>query len=156
MLHHSILPLRNLPLILDNDWFSNNFFGNQLKNQFGNQLANPWMDSAIQEDEQAFYISVDIPGAKKEQVQVSVENNWLSIEVKQEPQEKSQEEKEQEQQPRKFLATQHLSQRTGQKVFQIGKAIDEENIEAQLQDGVLYLKLSKKQPQQSKRIIDLQ
>ena len=68
-----------------------------------------WMRSDIGETETAFQISVELPGIKKDQVEVSLEAGGnLVIEVKQ------------EEGNEKSLHTERRQQRFGRRVFQVG------------------------------------
>ncbi len=140
MIHRDVVLRRNPSLALGSileDFFSEGGFDNH------------WMRSDIQETDTAFQISIDLPGVKKDQVEVSLEDGRLYIEVKQE-------EKHESREDGKWIRVERHQQRAGRRVFQVGKAVDEESIQARMEDGVLHIELAKKEPERRKRLISLQ
>ncbi|MEM9424117.1 MAG: Hsp20/alpha crystallin family protein, partial [Spirochaetota bacterium] len=123
-------------------------FDSLLDNFFSEgNLDSHWMRCDVSETDSAFQISVDLPGVKKEQVEVNIEEGSLVIEVKET-------EKEEEKDCRS-IRMERRQQRYGRRVFRIGKGVDEENIRAELRNGVLCIELTKKEPEQHKRKIEL-
>ena len=113
-----------------------------------------YMNSDIQEIDTGFQISVALPGIKKDQVEVSLEENKLVVEVKQEEQKEEQDNASDSTNPFMEL-NQRYNVRQGRRVFGIGSGIDMQNIQAQMEDGMLRITLLKKEPEQQKRLITL-
>jgi HSP20 family protein len=91
----------------------------------------------ISEDEKNIYIEAELPGMKKEDVKVTVEDGVLMIrgERKQETEEKKK--------------NYHRVERvygSFSRAFTLGENIDKDNIEAKYEDGVLHLTLPKMEP----------
>jgi HSP20 family protein len=91
----------------------------------------------ISEDEKNIYIEAELPGMKKEDVKVTVEDGVLMIrgERKQETEEKKK--------------NYHRVERvygSFSRAFTLGENIDKDNIEAKYEDGVLHLTLPKVEP----------
>ena len=98
----------------------------------------------VREDEKSYTIKAEIPGVKKEDIQVDVNGNQVSIraEVKQEKEEKKGE---------KLL---HSERYYGlvSRSMQLPAEIDAQGAKADYKDGVLNLTLPKKASAQSKRL----
>lgn len=105
-----------------------------------------WVPSLdIYENAEAFFLYVDLPGVKREDVSVDVENNLIVIKGKREH--KTDATKE----------TLHLVERESgcfYRSFQVPNNVDTENIDAQLADGVLVVKLPKK-PETKPRALNI-
>ena len=90
----------------------------------------------ISEDEDAFYIEAEIPGLKKEDISLGVEEDVLTI--------KGERKKETEEQGKNY----HRVERnygSFSRSFNLGELIDQENIEASFENGVLHVSLPKAQ-----------
>ncbi|WGK68854.1 Hsp20 family protein [Candidatus Haliotispira prima] len=90
----------------------------------------------IREEEGAFVIEIVIPGIKRDALEISLEQDdqqgdSLSIQVK------NPEDREGE--------TQTQAPDFGRK-FYLGKALDREHIEARLEDGILSIRIARKEP----------
>lgn len=86
--------------------------------------------SHVEENEQGYFIQLDAPGVRKEDVKVSVENRHLLIEGE-----------------RKGKVPQKL-----RRAFSLPDDVDSEKIAAQMKDGVLELSLPKKEQAKPKTI----
>ncbi len=91
----------------------------------------------ISEDEKNIYIDAEMPGIKKEDVKVTIEDGVLMIrgERKQETEEKKKNYHRVERVYGSFL-----------RAFTLGENVDKDNIEAKYEDGVLHLTLPKIEP----------
>lgn len=98
----------------------------------------------VKEDKQAYTVHADIPGAKKEDIHVSLDGNQVSIsaEVKQEKEVKEGE---------KVIRSERFYGKV-ERSFGLENEVDESGSSAKYADGVLELKLPKKLVQSSKRI----
>lgn len=115
---------------------------NLMEREFNRIFRNMWdgqalPDSAaypvdIREDDQALIIEAELPGFKREEVDVSIDHDVLSIVAERKPAEKK--------------GTEHLTERRYLRVersFTLPCAVDESKVEAKLDQGVLYLRLPK-------------
>ena len=98
----------------------------------------------VKEDEQSFTVKADIPGVKKEDIQVDIDDDCISVraEVKQEKEEKKGE---------KLV----YSERTYGMVsrsFTLPSDVDANSAKAEYKDGVLNLTLPKKSNGSAKRV----
>ena len=98
----------------------------------------------VKEQEGAYLVHAEIPGARKEDIHVEVDGNQVSIssEVKQEKEVKDGE---------KVLRTERYFGKVSRS-FQLGQEIDEAKASARFNDGVLELALPKKAEAQAKRL----
>ena len=97
------------------------------------------------EDEKAYTITADIPGAKKEDIKISVEGGGVTIsaEVRKEKEEKSGE--------RVIRSERYYGQVS--RSFTLPQAVDEGGAQAKYEDGVLQLTLPKRNDTRFKKII---
>jgi HSP20 family protein len=90
----------------------------------------------IFEDDKEWIIRSEIPGVKKEDISISFEDSVLKIEAKKEMKTKVETEKE-------YLS--EIKSGKYERKFKLANGIDSENIEATYENGVLELKVPKKQ-----------
>jgi len=97
----------------------------------------------VSENDKEYLVSAEIPGAKKEDIRVAIEGNYVSIsaDIK----------KEQEEKHGRTLVkeTYHGSVSRG---FTLGSDVDEKTAVAKLEDGVLRLTLPKRQGSASRTL----
>ena len=98
----------------------------------------------ISETEQAFTIRADLPGVKKEDINISIDDDQVVItaESKNEREVKDGE---------RVLRTERYYGKL-QRAFQLGQAVDENGANAKYADGILEVALPKKAAVQAKRI----
>ncbi len=111
----------------------------------GSMIA-PTFKVDISEDEKAFYLSADIPGVKKEDVRVTMDDDVLCINA-----ERTQEEEEK----KKDFHRVERSWGSLSRSFSIGENVDRDNIKASYDNGVLKIVVPKTEPvpKQSKAIV---
>ncbi|MFZ1907635.1 MAG: Hsp20/alpha crystallin family protein [Burkholderiales bacterium] len=98
----------------------------------------------VKEDEKGYSMHAEIPGVKKEDIQVDVNGNQVSIraEVKQEKEDK---------QGEKVLHSERYYGMVSRSM-QLPAEIDSQGVRAEYQDGVLNIVLPKKASAQAKRV----
>lgn len=94
---------------------------------FDQQASNAW-EVRFHEDKDAYHLQVDLPGVKKEEVKLDVENESVSIKA-----------------TRKMGWGENISESRYERTLTIPRNVDTANIKAQLQDGVLELTLPKRE-----------
>jgi len=90
----------------------------------------------VKETENEYVLEVIAPGFQKEDFQVNLDNNTLTI---------SAEEKENTENKNEKFILNEFKQRSFKRSFTIDKSVDAENIVAKYENGVLTLNLAKKQ-----------
>ena len=99
-------------------------------------MAEPKMTTDLTEDDKAFYLKVEIPGVKKEDIHIAIDGNdvSISVETKKEVEEKKGE---------TVLRSERYYGRWNRN-FSLGCAVDDARAEAKYTDGILTLTLPKK------------
>lgn len=140
-----MLPVKNalLPTVsrfFDDDW--NNLFDWNNRNFSNNYTTLPSVN--IQENADEFVVEMAAPGMKKDDFQVELHNNVLTIKSEMKN-ERSEEEKNDNYTRREF------SYQSFQRSFNLNnKVVDDSKIEAKYQDGILRLVLPKKEEAKEK------
>ena len=106
--------------------------------------AAPRLKIDVTEQNGAFKVKAEIPGVKKDDIQVNVDGDQVSIsaEVKQEKDVKEGE---------RLVHSERYYGKTS-RAFRLGYEIDQANVQAKYNDGVLELVLPKKQNAAAKQI----
>lgn len=100
------------------------------------QPASPAFKVDISEDENAFHIEAEMPGLKKEDISLGVEEDVLTIKG-----ERKQENEEQDKNYHRIERTYGSFSRS----FNLGEMIDQESIDASFENGILHVSLPKAQ-----------
>ncbi|MCR5369684.1 MAG: Hsp20/alpha crystallin family protein [Clostridium sp.] len=135
-----------LPSIFDDnlvdrwmDDFDREFFGK--KNPlYGHNAAN-LMKTDVREQDNGYEIDVDLPGMKKEDIQLTLENGVLSIAAG-----KDLNKDEKDEKTGRVIRQERYSGRMSRS-FYVGDNVTENDITAKMENGVLSLVIPKKAPQ---------
>ena len=98
--------------------------------------ADRLMKTDVRELEDGYEVDVDLPGFKKEEIHLELQNGYLTIST-----EKTLENKEE--QKGKVIRQERYSGAM-QRSFYVGKLVTEEDIQAKFEDGVLRVTVPKK------------
>lgn len=118
----------------DRDFFRG--FGHPERMLYGKN-ASRIMKTDVKETEQGYELAVDLPGFKKDEIRLDLQNGCLTISA-----EKSLENKEEKH--GKVLRQERYSGAM-QRSFYVGENITEEDVQAKFEDGVLHVDLPKKE-----------
>ena len=126
----------------DMDELFKGFFLRPMRLEVPDQPARMKMD--VKEDERAFTVHAEIPGVKKEDIQVSIDGNQVAIsaEVRSEKQEK---------QGEKVLRSERYTGKV-YRAFSLAQDVDQETAKAKYDNGVLELTLPKKAASATRRL----
>jgi HSP20 family protein len=113
-----------------------NFFGTDITNFFGSDIAVNTPAVNVRETNDSYRVEVAAPGLKKEDFKVNIENNTLIISSEKE----SRKEEEQERFTRK-----EFSYTSFQRSFTLPETTDPEKIEAKYENGILNIRIPKKE-----------
>ena len=105
------------------------------------------MNTDIIEKENGYELQIDLPGVKKEDIQIEMDKGILSISVSIS--------NSSDEEDKKYIRKERF---TGEikRSFNIGEDIDEDNINASFENGILYLNLPKKEENDSnKKFIEI-
>jgi HSP20 family protein len=126
------------------DSMLNRFFGGrELPAMGGAYLAAFPVD--VREDQDHIYVDAELPGFRKEDVDITLEHQTLTITA-----EKKQERKEGEEK-RGFLLHERRAERF-QRSFTLPDSVDENSVQAKLQDGVLTITLNKREEVKPRKV----
>ena len=104
------------------------------------QGGNPKIDFVpavnTREADDAYYLEVDLPGVKKEDIHIDIEDNALRI--------SGERKLEEERKDEDFYRVESVYGKF-ERVFSLPEDVDASKIEAEMEDGVLNIKIPKKQ-----------
>lgn len=135
-------PASSRPTFFNNDIFNTYFRPSQLIEEARSTDLTPSID--IRERENDYLVSADMPGVKKENIDVQIENGVLTVtgEVEQAEDEKDGER----------LIRQERFYGKYVRSLRLGRQINTGKIEASLKDGVLHLTLPKAEEVKPKKV----
>lgn len=125
-----------------------NFFKNlSLDSVLGEPASRPHMSLDVTETDQAYTVAAEVPGAKKDDVKVTVDGNTVTIrvETKRDSEEKA---GEQVLRRERYYGVQTRS-------FSVAHDIDDEHAIAKYKDGVLELTLPKRASGNGAKVLDI-
>lgn len=114
----------------------------------GFSLDSGSMKVDLTENNEAFILKADLPGVKKEDIQVTFKDGLLTIEVE------SKKEQETKDGEKVWRMERSFSRKT--RSFNFDHKVNEENIKANYEQGVLTLELSKKEVNETKKLIQIE
>ena len=125
--------------LFDDDWmdfpFERDFWGR--KNPLYGKNANRVMKTDIREHDTGYELDVDLPGFKKDEIKVELENGYLTISAA-----KGLDKDEQDKQGKYIRRERYAG--AMQRSFYVGDAVTEEDVKAKFEDGILRLSIPKK------------
>ena len=95
------------------------------------------MKTDVKEHDDKFEVDIDLPGFKKDEIQLELQNGYLSIAAAKGV------DKEEKDKKGKLIRQERYSG-SMQRSFYVGKGVTEEDIKAKFEDGVLKLEIPKK------------
>ena len=123
---------------LFDDWFDD--FDRQMQHmdrRLYGRNAKREMKTDVREKEDGYEIDMDLPGFKKDQVELSLENGYLTVTAN-----KGFDKDEKDKQGRMIRQERYAG--SMQRSFYVGQNMTEEDVKARFEDGVLHLNLPKK------------
>ena len=119
------------------------FFDNRAENQIEKKLygrhAHNVMKTDIKETDDNYELIVDLPGFKKDEIKVSLEDGYLTIEAA-----KGLDEDEQEMKTGKYIRKERYAGAC-QRSFYVGDNLTQEDIKGEFKHGILTLNVPKKE-----------
>ena len=121
------------------DFLENGFFGshNPLFGKNGRNLMKT--DIRETDDAKAYRLAIDLPGFKKDEIKVSLEDGYLTIEAA-----KGLDEDEQEKKSGKYIRKERYAG-SCQRSFYVGDNLTQEDIKGEFKHGILTLNVPKKE-----------
>ena len=118
-----------------NDW--NRGFRNMDRQLYGKNAARE-MKTDVQEHEDHYEVDIDLPGFKKEDINIELNDGYLTITA-------SKGLNEEEKNNKGKIVRQERYSGTMQRTFYVGEQLTHEDIKAKYEDGVLSLDIPKKE-----------
>ncbi len=121
------------------DFFDFPFYDDRAeKKLYGHHAAN-LMKTDIQEHDDGYTLEMDLPGFKKEEIQIELNNGYMTISAA-----KGLDEDEKDKKSGKYIRRERY---TGscQRSFYVGEDVTEEDIKAEFKHGILKLFIPKKE-----------
>ena len=119
------------------------FFDNRAENQIEKKLygrhAHNVMKTDIKETDDGYELIVDLPGFKKDEIKVSLDNGYLSIAAA-----KGLDQDEQEKDTGKYIRRERYAG-SCQRSFYVGDNLTQEDIKGEFKHGILKLFVPKKE-----------
>lgn len=117
------------------------FFNKEVFNR-GVELGTRIPAVNVSETDTSYHVEVAIPGYKKEDFDIDIDNNILTI--------SSEQKNEKEEYDGKKATRREFSYSSFQRSFQIPENVNEDSIAASYEDGILKLNLPKTEPARAK------
>ena len=131
--------------LFDDDWmdlmdfpfdrFDREFWGR--KNPLYGKHAKNMMKTDIREHDEGYELDVDLPGFKKDEISVQLDNGYLTISAAKGL------DKDEQDKKGKYIRKERYAG-TMQRSFYVGDAVTQEDVKAKFEDGILKLSLPKK------------
>ena len=123
---------------LFDDWMDFPFrgFGTDVEKKLYGKNAARVMKTDLKEHEDGYELSVDLPGFKKDQIQLQLSNGYLTVSAA-----KGVEEEEKDKKGR--LVHQERFSGSMSRSYYVGENLEEEDVKAKFEDGVLTLSFPK-------------
>ena len=125
--------------MLPSNIFLDDFFGDETSRR------DQFMKCDIYEEENKTLIEIDMPGAKKENLNLDMEEGYLTISYKNEISEKE---------DRKYIRRERKSIRSCSRRFYVGN-IDDSEIKAEFKDGILKITIPQDSKEPTKKTINI-
>ena len=114
-------------------------FGNVERKLYGRHAANV-MKTDVHEHDEGYELDIDLPGFKKDEIKLSLENGYLSVNAAKSL------DKDKKNIKGKIIRQERYAG-SMQRSFYVGDALTETDIKAKFEDGVLKLNIPKKEAQ---------
>ena len=128
--------------LFDDDWvhfpfdrFDREFWGR--KNPLYGKHAKNMMKTDIREHDEGYELDVDLPGFKKDEISVQLDNGYLTISAAKGL------DKDEQDKKGKYIRKERYAG-TMQRSFYVGDAVTQEDVKAKFEDGILKPSLPKK------------
>ena len=123
--------------LFDDDWFDfdRDFWGK--KNPLYGKNAKNIMKTDIREHDTGYELDVDLPGFKKDEINIELENGYLTISAAKGL------DKDEQDKKGKYIRRERYAGAM-QRSFYVGDAVTQEDIKAKFEDGILKLSIPKK------------
>lgn len=106
-------------------------------------MFNTYMRTDIEEKEDGYVLSIEVPGASKEDIKIDVVDNSIKVGVKYNDEKASD----------KYI-NKEIFNRNVERTYHL-RSLDEDSIKAKLENGILYINCLKVKVDNSKKLIEI-
>ena len=117
------------------DWFDDDFFGR--RNPLYGKRAKNIMKTDVKETKDSYELDIDLPGFKKDDVQIELKDGYLTISATKDL------EKDKKDHKGRYIRQERYSGNC-QRSFYVGDGVTEDDIHAKFKNGILKLSVPKK------------
>lgn len=133
-----------LPSIFKNDFsFDNPFSGfpdfRKALQMFDSSHTEDFMKTDIREQDDGYVLDMELPGVKKENIQLSLKDGYLNVKTTDEHTSDEKDDKGTIIRKERYFGSMH-------RAFYVGDSLTEEDIKAKFENGVLTVTVPKKEP----------
>ena len=124
--------------LFDDDWMNfpfERFLGR--KNPLYGKNAKNIMKTDIREHDEGYELDIDLPGFKKDEITIDLDNGYLTISAAKGL------DKDEQDKKGKYIRKERYAGAV-QRSFYVGDAVTEEDVKAKFEDGILKLSIPKK------------
>ena len=129
--------------LFDDDWmnfpFTDEAFWGKKNPLYGKHAQN-MMKTDIRETDSSYELDVDLPGFKKDEINVQLKDGYLTLTAAKGLDKDSQDKKGNYIRKERYAGTMSRS-------FYVGEAVNEEDVHAKYEDGILKISVPKKEPE---------
>ena len=123
------------------------FYLDDIFDDFISSRKEQYMKCDIYEKEGNYHIEMDIPGFKKNEISVETKDGYLTIKAEKHSEENEQDEK------KNYIRRERVYGKY-ERSFYLGD-LDEDNIHASFEDGMLKIEVPKKEEVDTKKVIEI-
>lgn len=110
---------------------------------FSFKNVNGMLKTNVEEKENEYEFTVEVPGIEKKDINITLENGYLSIVATKNYSEE------------KNYIRKEIREGKYSRAFYIGNECDEENVKASFENGLLFINIPKKVEKETKKIIEI-
>ena len=129
------------------DLMPRKFYLDDIFDGFISSRKEQYMKCDIYEKEGNYHIEMDIPGFKKNEISVETKDGYLTIKAEKHSEENEQDEK------KNYIRRERVYGKY-ERSFYLGD-LDEDNIHASFEDGMLKIEVPKKEEVDTKKVIEI-
>ena len=128
--------------LFDDDWFGFPFYGyadkaeNRAEKKLYGHHANNLMKTDIKEMKDGYELEIDLPGFKKDEVNVELKNGYLTIQAAKGL------DKEEQDKKGKYIRQERYAGACSRS-FYVGEDVEPEEVSAKFEDGILIISVPK-------------
>lgn len=133
----------NRPVSVFDEFFGDSFFRGD------DFMPSSMMNTDVKEEDNKYLLAMDVPGLSKDDIKIELENGYLNVSAE------KKEENESKDEEGKYIHKERVYSSSSRR-FYVGNTVTEEDIKANLKDGVLNLEIPKKEELPEKKYIEIE